>query len=523
VEELSCVPGVDDQSARVRCKNCASGQAAGDAPAPVLVSKRDSGRHRAAEPSREAPNCNISHAHSHHASSSNHRPVTKQASTKSSTPIVLGAAAVALFMIGILLLTSGSDQPVRANVRRIEPTSTSASARQTPAGEQPRLAATQNNSSPNREPVAVSITPAAPVTATTLVAQRTPTTAAAPAPVAADENPAESAYKELMRFDGLAENDTAGKVARVNAYLEKYGDSKFGSKATLVLSSLRAMLPVAAETPAGAAVPTQETGTAVKFETAKTSQVAEDDVPAAARTEPVKPGTTVAVAKLNSELAAVKLSDDSSPEAKAKAAWEHAENLFANQHYIDARQAYEGMQRTFAKTKTLNDNQLTIKDRLIAIDRSLNNVAPGLVGIYFSGTKCDAAREILRRIDAKVDFAWEMNAPAPAVPQENFSVRWTGVLTFPKSGRCTLFATHDDGFSLWIDNVRVERTSGDYFHSNYDINVIAGKHDIRIDFCQYSGPSCCQFQWELPGGTKVETIPAEQFSHDTRTETKPKR
>ena len=57
----------------------------------------------------------------------------------------------------------------------------------------------------------------------------------------------------------------------------------------------------------------------------------------------------------------------------------------------------------------------------------------GLLGEYFVGTERKGAPKLVR-VDATVNFHWELAAPAPGLPEDGFSVRWTGKLTPPKSG-----------------------------------------------------------------------------------------
>lgn len=452
-------------------------------------------------------------------------------------PIMLGAGAMALFIAGLLLLTSAPDPLPRVTVKRAEAPAAPVAqiqpvapvipvspitrvepptAVETPASIRPQAQASSQPS--NTHPFTSEIVAVAPATAQAPSVSKAPAATQTPVNSTPRSDPAESAYAELLRFDGVPASDNAGRVARINAFLERYGDSPYASRATMLLSTLRESLPESAADHAKGVAGRDADAQAVAVVAAKSPAV-EDDVPAAVRPEPAKPPAS----KTKPEIAAAKAPADDGPEGKAKAAWDHAENLFANQHYTDARQAYEGLQRTYGKSKTYSDNLPALKDRLIAIDRQLNNTGPGLLAVFFSGTKWDAAKEVLRRIDTTVNFNWESNAPGPGVPQENFSTRWSGWLTFPKTGRYTLYALHDDGFAIWIDGSRLDRAAGDYFHSNYELNVISGRHEIRIDFCQYSGPSCCQLQWQVPGSEKIEAIPGEQFTHDTRQETKPKR
>jgi hypothetical protein len=74
---------------------------------------------------------------------------------------------------------------------------------------------------------------------------------------------------------------------------------------------------------------------------------------------------------------------------------------------------------------------------------------PGFRAEYFRGTAFQTS--VLTRTDTKIDFDWGTNAPAPEVPRENFSVRWSATFTPPATGMYTFTAVADDGVRVLID------------------------------------------------------------------------
>ena len=85
----------------------------------------------------------------------------------------------------------------------------------------------------------------------------------------------------------------------------------------------------------------------------------------------------------------------------------------------------------------------------------------GLLGEYFVG-KERAGTPALVRVDPTVDFHWELAAQAPGLPEDGFSVRWTGKLTPPKSGLYALGLLSDDGSRLYLDGKLVVDDWGDH-------------------------------------------------------------
>ena len=58
----------------------------------------------------------------------------------------------------------------------------------------------------------------------------------------------------------------------------------------------------------------------------------------------------------------------------------------------------------------------------------------------------------LTRIDPNVDFLWNNISPAPGIPVEGYSIRWSGSLVPPVDGDYRLGAASDGGFRLYLDN-----------------------------------------------------------------------
>jgi beta-glucosidase len=59
---------------------------------------------------------------------------------------------------------------------------------------------------------------------------------------------------------------------------------------------------------------------------------------------------------------------------------------------------------------------------------------------------------VATRVDPSIDFEWNNVSPAPNVPAENFSVRWTGVFIPPVDGDYRLGASSDGGYRLYLNN-----------------------------------------------------------------------
>ena len=82
-----------------------------------------------------------------------------------------------------------------------------------------------------------------------------------------------------------------------------------------------------------------------------------------------------------------------------------------------------------------------------------NGLKAGLTGEYFNGPNFE--QKVLTRTDPQVNFDWNWQSPGPGVQREYFSVRWTGRLYAPTSGKYRFSATVDDGMRVWVGGEKV--------------------------------------------------------------------
>jgi beta-glucosidase len=138
----------------------------------------------------------------------------------------------------------------------------------------------------------------------------------------------------------------------------------------------------------------------------------------------------------------------------------------------------------------------------------------GLRGEYFRGKEF-AGAPVLSRVDARVSFRWDRGAPTDTLvaqgemrPEatlgsDDYSIRWTGKLLPPVSGRYELVVGANDGFRLfvagklvadgWEPQQRV--TSRSAF-----VELEGGKAvDIRLEYFEADRDAEVRLAWRLPG------------------------
>ena len=82
----------------------------------------------------------------------------------------------------------------------------------------------------------------------------------------------------------------------------------------------------------------------------------------------------------------------------------------------------------------------------------------GLLGQYFDNVNL-AGKPVVTRVDRTVNFDWDKAEPAPGVPNEDYSVRWSGTFTPPHPGDYSLGAktrgcancSNRESFKLYMD------------------------------------------------------------------------
>lgn len=121
----------------------------------------------------------------------------------------------------------------------------------------------------------------------------------------------------------------------------------------------------------------------------------------------------------------------------------------------------------------------------------------GLLGEYFPNRDFSGAPK-MTRVDPMVNFHWELGAPAPGFPVENFSARWTGKLTPSKSGLYLLAIRSDDGARLFVDGKLAIDNWGEHPPTlkTVQLDLVAGKsYDLRLDYYEYIIGASVELLW----------------------------
>ena len=130
----------------------------------------------------------------------------------------------------------------------------------------------------------------------------------------------------------------------------------------------------------------------------------------------------------------------------------------------------------------------------------------GLKGEYFNNIDFKGS-PVLTRVDRTIDFDWAEDSPAKGIGNDNFSVRWSGKLIPPKTGKYDLRLLSDDGSRLYINNRLVVHNWGDHGAEMKKgvIDLVEGrKYDVRIEFYERGGGAVMKFGWVGPESTMIQ-------------------
>jgi beta-glucosidase len=141
-----------------------------------------------------------------------------------------------------------------------------------------------------------------------------------------------------------------------------------------------------------------------------------------------------------------------------------------------------------------------------ALTLSGKGSATGLKGEYFNNREM-TGQPALVRTDEEVNFDWGSLSPAPAVNEDNFSIRWTGKLTAPESGKYLLGVAGNGGLRMYLDgNPLIEDMTNRRTRTvTKEITLEANRtYDVRIEYFENANHyAAAKFLWAPPHGSEM--------------------
>jgi beta-glucosidase len=111
-------------------------------------------------------------------------------------------------------------------------------------------------------------------------------------------------------------------------------------------------------------------------------------------------------------------------------------------------------------------------------------------------------RPVATREESRLDHDWSGHSPAPGVPPEDFSARWTGLIRAPATDDYVFMLASDDGARVFIDDAPFPLIDlwGDHAEKaqRATLSFKAGStHRLRVEYYQHEGGAAVRFAWGL--------------------------
>ena len=131
---------------------------------------------------------------------------------------------------------------------------------------------------------------------------------------------------------------------------------------------------------------------------------------------------------------------------------------------------------------------------------TVNGSVPGVKAEYFNNQELRGPAALVRT-EQRIDSNWGRFQPTTQLNENSFSVRWSGKLTPPESGKYTLGFVADDGARLYLDGQLLV----DAWEKNptktvtKEVALEAGRsYDLRMEYFQNNREAVAKLVWSYP-------------------------
>ncbi|HWF89059.1 MAG TPA: glycoside hydrolase family 3 C-terminal domain-containing protein, partial [Pyrinomonadaceae bacterium] len=128
------------------------------------------------------------------------------------------------------------------------------------------------------------------------------------------------------------------------------------------------------------------------------------------------------------------------------------------------------------------------------------NGEPGLKAEYFSNKTLEGA-PVVTRVDRDVNFDWGMSNPAPGIPSDDFSARWTGKIVANESGKYRFGAIADDGARVYLDGKLIAEDWTEHAPATItgEVTLEAGRsYDVKMEYYESKLGAVARLVWQPP-------------------------
>jgi hypothetical protein len=122
--------------------------------------------------------------------------------------------------------------------------------------------------------------------------------------------------------------------------------------------------------------------------------------------------------------------------------------------------------------------------------------AAGWRGEYYANVNLEGSPALVRQ-DPYIGFDWGVDPPAPGLPAERFSVRWSSVAPF-EEGMYDFHAMMDDGMRVYVDGQLLidEWRDKPVREVTSSRHISAGPHALRVEYYDVQHNAVANLWWE---------------------------
>jgi hypothetical protein len=141
---------------------------------------------------------------------------------------------------------------------------------------------------------------------------------------------------------------------------------------------------------------------------------------------------------------------------------------------------------------------------------------PGLLRVVYNGKEFE--QRIHARIDPEIRTNFGLGPAAPGLPDDNYCIRWSGLMRVATTRKYTFRFDHDDGGRLWVDGKQVVDNWNDgVHHDRVELELTAGDHPIKLEYFEGGSFGGINLWWESEAFPQ-EIVPERNFYHTAESE-----
>ncbi len=131
---------------------------------------------------------------------------------------------------------------------------------------------------------------------------------------------------------------------------------------------------------------------------------------------------------------------------------------------------------------------------------------PGVTGEYYANAKLEGEPAFIRT-DKDINFYWETGSPSPELPDDDFSIRWTGYIVPPATGIYEIGCWGMPTLEIWFEGEKIlsHNTEHHAFHHEKEIKLEAGrKYKFVYEYKNWFGDGDAKLMWTMPNPDMTE-------------------